>query len=223
MQPFVIYTRARCGSTMLQTALDAHPMIQCKGEVFGGVYIPGTWPVKLRDAFKARRSPYAVGFKLMGWQPQVEADQEPIRAALRAIPGLRVIHLQRRNMLAAFVSEQLAQQTGRWHLYGKTKSASPPRVCVNIDAIITYLKGTEDAYQSQLHEFRHQESLLVHYERFLADFDGTCRSIQRFLGVPTTTLRPRTQKLENRAMKNIVVNYRELLAALCGTRWEIPT
>lgn len=223
MQPFVIVTRTRCGSTMLQTALDTHPMIHCKGEVFGVGYMPGTWRVALGDAFSAGRSAYAVGFKLMGWQPQVEADQQPLWAAIRAIPGLRVIHLQRRNMLAAFVSEKLAQQTGHWHSYGKTRSDAPSRVHVDIDAILAYLKGTEEAYQTHLDDFRHQESILVHYESFLADFDGTCRSVQRFLGVPVMTLQPRTQKLESRAMKDIVVNHRELLAALCGTRWEVQT
>ena len=130
---FIILGDARSGSTLAQQALNSHPNIVCFREIFA--FKPGyidydvdgwdghsaaDYELRQRDAraflreriFCAHADPIkAVGFKFHYVHFWFSEDTLP---ALTEDRELRVVHLQRRNMLRSLVSLRIAEQTGQW-------------------------------------------------------------------------------------------------------------
>jgi hypothetical protein len=130
---FIILTRARTGSTMLAASLNSSPDIICFRELFNpimrgiGYYVDGydnssAEDLALRNEdFKQflherifcprPQEVRAVGFKMphghFQWFPGLLEWMVEDR-------DLKVLHLQRRNLLRMLVSLRIAQRTGGW-------------------------------------------------------------------------------------------------------------
>lgn len=130
---FIVLSKGRTGSTMLIEALNSHPHVRCFGSVFhrqhdfvdfsvpgydnedpAGLRLRNEDPIALlHQRVFGTHGPdvRAVGFKYRygaaawfpGLQDQLIADRE-----------LRVVHLQRHNLLRSLVSARIAQDTGAW-------------------------------------------------------------------------------------------------------------
>jgi hypothetical protein len=130
---FVLLGKGRTGSTMLIEALNSHPDITCFGAIFNrqvdfidysvdGYDNDSDDDRALRDsdapAFLRQRvfnapseMSAAVGFKYRYGQ----ANAFPgLLDELLSDRDLRVLHLQRRNLLRSMVSGRIAQRTGAW-------------------------------------------------------------------------------------------------------------
>jgi LPS sulfotransferase NodH len=125
---FIILGLPRSGTTYLQTLLNAHPDIHCRGEMFDPYQIDddGTKnrdpdalvardrdPGGFLDAALAGRGlsdvPPVLGLKvLFQHDPALFADIIPAR------PDLRLIHVVRSNRLAQFASLRQVEKTGAW-------------------------------------------------------------------------------------------------------------
>jgi LPS sulfotransferase NodH len=138
---FIVLGDARTGSNLLVDALNSHPQIVCFREVLNYVQdfvdygVPGyddrdaEW-FAVRKANPARflrerifsghaETVRAAGFKLhyahiWGFEPQYHGLFERVLDALTRDTALRVVHLQRRNLLRSLLSLRLAQATGIW-------------------------------------------------------------------------------------------------------------
>ncbi|MFN4098568.1 MAG: sulfotransferase family protein [Pararhodobacter sp.] len=138
MESFLILGQPRSGTTYLQTLLNAHPDVHCRGELFDpwqidddGQKTPGLEAVIARDAdpegFLDRRLageglagplPVRIGAKvLFQHHPALLARYIPAR------PGLRLIHVRRENKLAQFASMQQVAKTKRWTQTGAAGAA----------------------------------------------------------------------------------------------------
>lgn len=263
---FIILSGARTGSHMLAEALNSSPRITCFREVFQGRLdfihfgVEGYDDFSSRDMAQRKADPLrflherifcrqpeerrAVGFKyhynhvwgFPGVFDELVADKE-----------LRVLHLQRRNLLRVLLSLKLAEKTGIW-LEAETKVTRTnllkalrhplkaagrvrrnlPRPVRPKDRSRTLVKISPD----ELLEFsvkthmtaRHFDGLFgehrvlpVLYEDLLARQEEVFDEAQSFLGVEPAPLAVSLRRQNPEPLRELVENYDELYEACKDT------
>lgn len=236
---FVIVGIARTGSTLLLDLLNGHSRIQAFGELFRrpdaigwdvhpyqdlqggrvlGLYqsdpcrfletrVWGRWP----------RGQGAVGFKIFYYHAR-EAPFAAVWDHLARQKDLRVIHIKRRNILAQYLSLQVAHRTNVWSTTQRSAQAPEPirldpEECRKHFAWVRKLEDEADAH------FANHPVLQVSYEALLADRQGEMGRVQRFLGVPEEEVRSRTVRQRTVPLRAAIANHDELAAAFAGTGW----
>lgn len=128
--PFLIIGQPRSGTTYLQTLLNAHPEIHCRGELFDpwqidddGTKTRGLDAVIARDAaplaFLDARLAGADGgvpdgARLIGAKILFQHHPRLLAEFIPARPQVKLIHVRRENKLAQFASHRQVEQSGRW-------------------------------------------------------------------------------------------------------------
>src|SRR5262245_19826698 len=134
---FVILATGRVGNNMLMTALERHPRIACKGEVFGKVYyfpeIAQYWsltgaqlaacklmqqqvPIRFLERYvftscDPRKD--VLGFRLLHHH-QFPGGRPGLWEWLDAQRDIRIISVDRRNRLLQLLSWETAKLTDQW-------------------------------------------------------------------------------------------------------------
>jgi LPS sulfotransferase NodH len=236
---FVIVGIARTGSTMLLNLLNGHSRIQAFGELFrrpdaigwdvhpyqdhqGGRVLElyrsdprrfletkvwGRWP----------RGQGAVGFKIFYYHAR-EAPFSAVWDHLARQREIRVIHIKRHNILAQYLSLQIAHRTDVWSSTEWGAGAPEPirldpEECRRHFARVRGLEDEADAF------FAGHRMLQVSYEGLLADRKGEMARVQRFLGVPEEEVRPKTVRQRTIPLRQAIANHDELAAAFEGSEW----
>jgi LPS sulfotransferase NodH len=220
---FAILTEGRTGSTMLHTCLQQHANILSHSEVFNlGLF---TADPKRTEAIKRDPVEYlytyvfvdyarvtrAVGFKMLYSQcPSLDCQ-----GFLQRIidTGVRIIHLQRRNVLAMYVSGLVAQDENRWHIFGGEHAEHLERqsIIVSHDEYIGFVTRYITEVKRWDRFLRNVSHLDVYYEDLTADMDRELGRIGKFLGVRFKKgIRPLTKKRITQPLSEIVANYAEL-------------
>ncbi len=227
---FVLLSTQRSGSTLLRTALDSHPEVSCKGEVFLSSYGGGH---SFADFLAERRLPIllgllrrrkfvyefldklygeelykAVGLKLMydhvGYRPY----KFPMVMEYLRRNSVRVIHLIRENPLDTCISRQSARKTKIWHVMRDEES---PKVMVDIPLLLKEIRIVEASkcrWRSKLKGFR---TLEVGYEEFVSDRSRTAGKILEFIDVDAgVELVSPYKRILAGPLRERVLNYQEL-------------
>jgi LPS sulfotransferase NodH len=190
----------------------------------------------------------AVGFVLQAYHPHALEAFPGIRAnpdwadvwpRLAAMDDLRVIHLQRRDLLARHLSHRMARTTGSWHawdpkavddvthLTGRPPDAQigrpagerprlvidPAQLAIDFAEVERWRRAAEEALAGR-------PQLRLTYEELCGDFDAVTRRAQEFLGVAPLPLRPAVAKLEERSPVEAIENYADLKRHFTGSPWE---
>jgi hypothetical protein len=235
---FVILAGARTGSNMLCSLLNSHPEILCHHEVFNAAALRagGGYALDLRQAgfslgsvedmerdpveflgrvWNVRLGHPCVGFKIV-WR-----ENEPIFRRVLMNPDVKKVLLKRRNRIKNFVSLLIARETGEWIVYHKSQQIRrAPRVRVPLPDLYAHVQRYEAYYRDTEEALRSsgQTFLRVDYEQlFRAD---ERRRVLGFLGVrcaDVRSLKAATKKLNSGCLEDLVSNFSELEAALCGT------
>jgi LPS sulfotransferase NodH len=219
---FLLATRGRSGSHMLQTALQQHPQLQCHGELFNPKQTPdkrrwarGTLPAVYvqRLLTEAPEGIRRVGF--IGHYQQVRRDTRILPALRQAKP--HVIILYRKNMLAQYVSHVIARRTRRW-----TTTAPAPttqKVIVTPAGAFGYFRENRRWIEDDKRAWRQYPQLVVTYEDLLQHWDDVMQRIFAFLEVPPQPVAPVTCRQEHRRLSEIITNYADLSRALRRTEF----
>lgn len=257
MTRFVIVSYPRSGTHLLRTSLESHPAVVCQAEPFNSDDRRLPYPLTTPTAEVLSRWVYrddlppgveAVGFVLQAYHPHALEAFPGIRPnpewadvwpRLAAMDGLRVLHLERRNLLARHLSHRMARATGTWHAWNPTAvdevthlTGRPPegqigpphgeRPRLAIDPAQLALDFEEVARWR-----RHAETALaghpllrLTYEELCGDFAATAARVQTFLGLAERPLRPAVARLEERTPERAVQNYAELKRHFAGSPWE---
>ncbi len=112
---FIVFGQGRTGSTLLQKLLDAHPKIQCDGEL---LYYPRWRPWAFVEGCARSSSAQVYGFKVKPYQLDRNGGHAMGRSFLkRAISeGWRLICLRRENLFRHALSGLVANRRGQvWH------------------------------------------------------------------------------------------------------------
>jgi len=234
---FVVLAAPRTGSNWLCTLLDSHPEILCHHEIFnpeglhyalglrGGGFDLGTPAERDRDPegvleqiWRRDCGRRAVGFKLNRGQ-----DARVFRRVL-ADAGVQKLLLRRANRVRAYVSEQIAEQTGRWESYPDSPAgeARPTRVAVSAAALREGVAANERYYAALEEALRAsgQRWLDLTYEK-LDDLKERGKAL-RFLGVADRPelLAGATRRQNPQPLRELIANFAGLTAELAGTDLE---
>jgi LPS sulfotransferase NodH len=238
----IILTSQRSGSTLLVSSLQSHPEILCRGEILiAGIGTPfprmletnrhaaklvrfalsGAWhPTRLMGRFYDVPGPRAHVFKAMynhlapPWTRDWLVRQKDIR----------VIHLQRRNLLKQYVSYLLMgrRREKKGWLPNTTEPVAAIRIRVSPDKAIRYFRRMQDTYPRFADLFREHDVLPLVYEDMVdAEQITTATALELcdFLQVSRRPLTTPYIKINPESLRDIVINYDELSAALRPTEY----
>ncbi|MDP9178577.1 MAG: sulfotransferase [Gemmatimonadota bacterium] len=235
---FIILGRPRTGSNFLASALRSHGGIICFGELFnylrpdtiiwdypGFEVTPEMLALRERDPIefidsrvfaRVPRHVKAVGFKLFYDQAQ-EERWRGVWDRLKAQTDCKVIHLRRRNIVRAHLSEKIAVKTERWSILRDDDAHRDVAVELTFSECLQTLEDErEDSERYQLF-FADHGVLEVFYEDLVSNTDAETDRIQRFLGVPRRQLRAKTRKQARQPLTTMISNYDELKRLCEGT------
>lgn len=219
---FIVLTRDRTGSNMLTQSLNSHPRVAADYEIFAK--LRGRTEREILDRAFGRQPFYicAKGFKIFYYHPQ-DAECSQVWDMLAAIEGLHVIHLKRRNILEALVSERLAYVTGVYGVRTEQEAAayrrSIPKVQFTVEGLERGFRRTRQWERDGIARFSGRPIIEIEYEQLVADMPGQFRRITDFLGVSPRPARTDFKKQGKRNLRKIVRNYDELAAAFADTEW----
>ena len=179
------------------------------------------------DKIYAKKQFSAVGFKFKF--PNQTDNYPEILEALRArADALRVIYLFRMNQMKRGVSRQhlvslLKSPTNKNLRGGNTNTDKPSaKILVDIQQLKSFFKrqARQRKWLSEiLDDFPHR--LEVTYEDLINHQVATSRRLLAFLNVDSAfELKTNLQKLTPDSLKDIVINYDELVQAFAGTEYE---
>lgn len=214
-QRFVLFGRARTGSTLMVRMLDAHPDIACAGEIFR---LPKLRPAAHVDAVLRGFSRPVRGFKLLSYQLR-EHFSDAQRAAFRdwlIAADVRVFHLQRDNLVRHAVSNLYAQKRGAYHSTS-ANAAQAPRIRVTPEEIFTTIKRSEANLAYEEAFLGDLPRLTLRYEADLAAPEHQGATLHRataFLGLPPHTFTPDLRKVTPEDLAALIENYDEVAEAL---------
>jgi len=267
---FVILGHARTGSTLLAQALNSHPRIMCFGEVFNWVHhyvdfaLDGYDDSNIDDFNLRKNDPAAflqkrifcqppgmssaVGFKLHYFHCSPPWGFTTLLDHLAQDKGIRILHLQRRNMLRSLASEKIAAVTGdysRIRLMTRLRSIPkafvhparafkrartlvaqnvlrgrmPRRVTLSVEECRAYFEETKSAVKQHDELFREHDKLSLFYEEILSARDDVFARAQSFLGVEPQVLTVALRKQSPDDLRALIENYDELRKAFADTEY----
>ncbi len=233
---FAVLATPRSGSNMLCGMLGSHPLILCHHEIFN--------PKGVRLALELRDSDFSlgsvddreqapldfldrvwandlghpcVGFKL------THRQNEAVYRHVLTDASIAKIVLRRRNRLKIYVSRRISEQLAEWEVYRpEDLTRERPRVKVDVRQLRNEA-AFDDAYYAEIvtaMETNGHKWLETHYEDLLSG--GEQNRILGFLGVPVPAsgLEIRSVKQNSRDLRELILNYDELAAALAGSEFE---
>ena len=252
---FVLLSHLRSGTHFLRSSLESHPEIVCQTELFNAnartLPYPLTTPTaEVIDRWGFPPRPPGVrasGFVLHAYHPGALRAFPGLRAnpawddvwdRLAALPDLRVVALERRDLLRRHLSQLVADRTRRWHAWDPARvdrvthlGAPPPAdqvgdprpdpdpIEVDVDRMLADFEEVEACRRRVRARLARQATLEVAYEELCVDYGAACARVQAFLGVEPRRLVPALTRLERRPLADAIANWRDVRERLRGTRW----
>ncbi len=234
---FAVYAAPRTGSNWLCSLLDSHPEILCHHEIFNPDKILYSIPLRSQDfslgtlaerdhapaLFLDKVWNTPMGHQFIGIKLNRGQNHRIFNQVLRDSPVKKII-LRRRNRILAYVSEQIATQTGRWEHYAWSEDARiTQKVTVNVDDLMCYAKDNGDYYKKiiEILAGTGQEYLETYYEEL--DRQVERQRILAYIGVDQITqpLETLTKKQGGMPLQERIMNLAELQDELHGTILEM--
>lgn len=222
--PFLLVADLRTGSTLLATALNQHPQIRCRGELFHPEDLADNqFPGVTRQALSSREliaralnsdDVHAVGFRAIISHPNVSEQPQWADAwdIFRTWAALRVIFLRRRDPLAQYASICIAQKTGYFHPEPQNSVLVPenrPKLHIDLEVLQQWIQERERLCALRRAQLEGKLSLEVKYEALTNDWSEQMQRIQNFLQVEPRPLAPVKRKQEQRPLSEVILNYEE--------------
>ena len=261
---FIVLTAGRTGSTWLTPALASPPWSVCFGDVFKVTVGRVGFGVDGYDDFSAQDQVLRERDFRSFLQERIFCDHGPgVRAGgckledstvyeaagllehLASDEQIQVIHLQRWNLLRAFISLRLTQKTGRLHqqplqigwrrlLAGlrhpgraverlraraATRSYAPSGLTLTKEECEQFIRKVRWEQGPHNKPFKAHERMDVLYEEMAREPQSIFGQVQQFLGVEARTLSYSQQPLNVAPMRELLANYDELREAFRDTQY----
>lgn len=224
--PFVILFIERDGSTYMVSMLSDHPEINMVYERFSVMNLGGQTAVEQLKWAQSFYSPNIIGRdKAIGFKTKLK-DVLDLDGFTRLLYDrqVRIIHMQRRNVIKAVVSKinakRLHDKTGNWNLYKDSDRLPPAFIDLNE---FEELIQEREALDQELNDYVAQLELpkiSVCYEDMLLDRDAILSQVFDFLRVKWVGVQSKTKKNNSDDLRDVIENYDELRAYCTGTRYE---
>lgn len=216
---FVIISRSRTGSTLLMAFLRSHPNVHMEGELFKE--LKGRSCQQIWNSLYSKRPKkiQQVGFKLFYYHPF--DDDKQVWEFLNNDDDISVIHLRRKHLLKAYVSQKIGEKTRKWteninnqEVIKDKKVSLDPKACVEVfETISNYEEDTRNRFGSRANYME------ITYEDLVKDQQGEMDIIFEKMGLPAHVVSAKLKKQNPEPLKSLVTNYEELFGYLEHTRW----
>jgi hypothetical protein len=221
----------------LRSLLNTHPGVLSFGEIFRNTDAldwdaPGYQatrsvlaayqadPVRFIQKYVFRRLPRrveAVGFKLFYYHART-GPWQALWPYLQSLPGLKVIHLRRANILRTHLSRARAAASNRWvNTSGEKEKVGP--LALNADDLLADFVQTRQWEQAADQAFAPECRLNLTYEALTADYERELARVWSFLCLAPAPARPGTHKQTHEALAAAISNYAELKQHFAGSEW----
>lgn len=208
---FLILCQPRTGSSLLNASLRNHPEIVMHREILNHQQphvLPQEGKERIRAAFTDPSAP-AVGFNVHAFQPDRRwsgwQDWEPAWEAIADDRSIKIIHLERLDTLAQFVSWKIAQITGLWG--EQQELTTRPTVHVEREALHWFREWNQAVFAWRLSHLQRHSMLHITYESLCEEWDASMLQIQQFLGVQVQPLPQAVHKNETRPLSAVISNW----------------
>lgn len=217
---FVLFGRARSGTTALVRLLDSLPHVRCDGEILN----PPVWfPYARLLAGCSNSHARIYGCKVLSYQVRLFRDDALRNEFVRRLTGdgFRIVYLKRENLIFHALSQIRARDHG--FEMSSREAWAPPKHDVDVDELTMWMKraqAMETFEQRQLEDVPH---LALTYEKHISDQDVHQRTVDEvcaFLGIDSAPAALELQKVSPRTLRDSIENYDEVAAALRGTQYD---
>ena len=250
MEKFVLMANRRTGTSLMIDCLNSHPRIHCTKRAFGVekrfanpdenhqsggyfLYRTGSLKRRLRHVFapggliaefldreifvQAQPGTDVIGFRLL----YEKVRRHPQLLDLMRSRNMKVIHLVRENILKTYISTITAPLHKMYH---PREGAEIRTVSIEVD--IPRMLRELDRRERLVEEMRRAVDglpvLEISYESFVRDRDAEAARILPHLGLDVDTpLVSDLVKINPSSMRDVILNYDAVAAALSGTRHAV--
>lgn len=215
---FCIISRSRTGSNLLISLLNSNPDIKAHGEKFGKIGNKENYEV-LKEIFPKKAIKKAIGFKIFYYHP-IDSDDKGIWDFLRRNKNIKIIHLQRRNLIRIHLSRLIAIKTKSWSTNLKNEiNLNSKKVKIEYDDLRKDIKKTEKWIEDTNKKYRKNQILEIFYEDLVTKPKKTLSEIYSFIGVSNHKSETKLQKQNPEKIKDLVLNYDEIEMKLVKTAY----
>jgi LPS sulfotransferase NodH len=224
---FVIFGQSRSGSTLLLELINAHPDINCEGELFNKIYryVNPKWFLLMLRRFpvlyinhRLKKSDSPVyGFKLFFFQVN---DPEKLLKQLNR-RGWKFIWIRREDILAQSLSNILALETNHWHRR-KNENARQKTLTIPPERLLKVLKNRTRWKIKEQKMIENYDHLPVVYERDLKNkekWQETLDKVFRYIGVEPVSVKTNLEKTDVRPYSERIENYDELIETMKNSQF----
>jgi hypothetical protein len=160
----------------------------------------------------------AAGFKLLTSQwARLALDQ---RKALLSVKGLKIIYLDREDVLSQCVSHEQARLFGVRNRLTSQPMQELPAIDLTRETFSDFLKGLWVQKEFVRSAFSHLPSIETSYERLLIDPDEENKAILNFLGADPFPLKDLTARNSYSPLRVRIANYETFSQSLIDTPLE---
>jgi len=214
MKFLMIASRPRSGTHWLKSAIGSCSGIHAVHEEpfhadFRGS--PGFWDGETEPEQWLRNDAGAADWCVFACHPinHLPSHEALLPACQRIVTA--VVLLYRRDLLAQFVSNELAYLNWEW----STESGQQPthgELTVDLDKLRDWCGFCRDTLAEDRLLWSDRQTLTVAYEDLLADESGVLAQVGRLTGIDTTQAVAATEKKERRPLWQVANNYQEARA-----------
>jgi Stf0 sulphotransferase len=217
-QRFAIIGNARTGSNYLLGGLKSSPAIRMYHEIFAGHNrtIGKDFDEILSTVFQYEsKSTHIVGFKVF-YNHLTNEEWSKLRACRK----LKVIHLTRRNRLRTIISLEIAFKTGKWTRSSKSEELGRKQLILDPSKLIKQLEQIEEGESDTRVRFNDRQIFEVVYEELVQSPMEVFALVSKYLGVDgIDPSKIRIKKQNPESLRQLIVNYDEIVAVLKNTRF----
>jgi LPS sulfotransferase NodH len=224
-QRFIILSQYRAGSTMLCRSLDKHPELTVAQEILHLKHkkmIEWRKPIVEKIGHFTQNKEFVElaferinGFKIM--LPQLPRDSE-IWNYLISIPDLKIIFLERINVLESMISFKASMISDVWQKEHEEFHNINP-FYIDPKDLECELENLIEMTNYYSNLFRQKDMLCLQYEKLIYNWKFEIANVQKFIGVEPISLDQDLKKLTNN-YKFLVINYKELMHHFKKTKFK---
>ena len=218
-------SEGRCGSTLLMQYLRSHPEITCPlTEPLNTTCLSasGLTDGNISDSTLLN---YLLAW-LVSWRKvagckifcqQLEFYRIPLHRLLTALNDPPVLVLYREDVLATYVSLQLALKTDVW--FTEEEAAEPAAIRVDVQDFARHADQQRERWRAALSAFagRARNRLyFLSYEELSADKEGAMEGVFSFLGLSPCETEAYSKKQNPFSLRETVENYAEIESSVSG-------
>lgn len=152
-----------------------------------------------------------MGFKIFTFHARDSVNQRMAWRYLIENKDIKCIFLERKDLLAAYISEQRATKTSEWHPADGAPLQSAPSLFIDPEAAERHLYRIYAEMQWAKEQFSSHQSISVSYEEMRSDVERVIRKVSQFLGVGYADSGLRFQSLLGEDYISAIENYDALM------------